>query len=131
MLLNPIHEERIGKFIQYFLEKGFDKVVFEFDSDDDGQSTNYLIPSSSKNYEISYRFLEFMPNGDIGEHFSDGGYDYIDDIFPVTQQPHPRYQQVIERLRELGDKVEKVDFYRKPVEVVIISLLDGTEELIF
>lgn len=129
MLLNLIHEERIGKFIQYFLERGFDKVALEFDSDD-GELTNYLIPSSSKNYEISYRFFEFMPNGDIGEHFSDGGYDYVDDIFPAKQKSHPQYQKVVERLRELGDKVEKVEFYRKPVEVVAIYLLDGTEELI-
>lgn len=129
MLLSLIHEERIGKFIQYFLEKGYEKVALEFDSDD-GELTSYLIPSSSNNYEISYRFFEFMPNGDIGEHFSAGGYDYVDDIFPVKQKPHPQYQKVVERLYELGDKVDKVEFYRTPVEVVIIQLLDGTEEQI-
>lgn len=131
MLLNLKHEERIGKFIQYFLEKGFEKVALEFDGDDDGQSTNYLIPSSSNNYEISYRFFEFMPDGDIVEQFSDGGYDYVDDIYPATQQSHPQYQKVVAWLHELGDKVEKVDFYRKPVEVVVIYLIDSTEELIF
>jgi hypothetical protein len=124
------HEKRIGRFIQYFLEKGFDKVALEFDGDDDGQSTNYLIPSSSKNYEITYRFFEFMPDGDIIEQFSDGGYDYVERIYPATQQPHPQYQKVVAWLHELGDKVEKVEFYRKPVEVVVIYLIDGTEELI-
>nr|DAI07060.1 MAG TPA: hypothetical protein [Caudoviricetes sp.] len=130
MLLNLTHEERIGKFIQYFLENGFDKVALEFDGDADGQSTNYLIPSSSKNYEIIYRFFEFMPDGDIIEQFSDGGYDYVDNIYPATQQAHPQYQKVVAWLHELGDKVEKVEFYRKPVEVVVIYLSDGTEKLI-
>lgn len=130
MLLCLKHEERIGKFIQYFLERGYEKVALEFDSDDDGQATNYLIPSSSNNYEISYRFFEFMPDGDIIEQFSDGGYDYVDDIFPDTQQSHPQYQKVVDRLHELGNKVDKVEFYRKPVEVVVIYLLDGSEELI-
>ena len=131
MLLNLTHEERIGKFIQYFLEKGFDKVALEFDGDADGQSTNYLIPSSSKNYEIIYRFFEFMPDGDIIEQFSDGGYDYVDNIYPATQQAHPQYQKVVAWLHELGDKVDEVEFLAKPKPSATIYLLDGTIEQIF
>lgn len=129
MLLNLNHKERIGKFIQYLLENDYDEAQLQFDND--VPSINYLVVANVKRGDFFWRAFEFLPNGDIVENFSDGGSDFIDDIYPPEQTTHPCYQKVVETLRELNDKVDEVEFLAKPKPSATIYLLDGTIEQIF
>lgn len=129
MLLCLKHEERIGKFIQYLLENDFNEVQLSFD--DEVSSVKYLVAANTKRGDFFWRAFEFLPSGDIVENFSDGGSDFIDDIYPSEQTTHPCYQKVVERLYELNDKVDEVEFLSKPKPSATIYLLDGTQEQIF
>lgn len=129
MLLNLNHKERIGKFIQYLLENDYDEAQLQFDND--VPSINYLVAANVKRGDFFWRAFEFLPNGDIVENFSDGGSDFIDDIYPPEQTTHPCYQKVVETFRELNDKVDEVEFLAKPKPSATIYLLDGTIEQIF
>ena len=112
MLFIMNHEERIGKFIQYLLENGFDEAQLRFDTD--VPSINYLVAANTKRGDFFWRAFEFLPSGDIVENFSDGSSDFIDDIYPVTQSTHTHYQKVVERLRLLNDNVDEVEFNKLP-----------------
>lgn len=129
MLLCLKHEERIGKFIQFLLENDYDEAQLQFD--DEVSSVNYLVAINIKCGDFFCRAFEFLPSGEIVENFSDGGCDFVDDIYPDTQATHPCYQKVVERLRELNDKVDEVEFRAKPKPSATIYLLDGTIEQIF
>lgn len=129
MLLIMKHEERIGKFIQYLLENDYDEAQLQFDND--VPSINYLVAANVKRGDFFWRAFEFLPDGDIVENFSDGGSDFVDDIYPPEQTTHPCWQKVVERLRELNDNVDEVEFLAKPKPSATIYLLDGTQEQIF
>lgn len=129
MLLNLKHEERIGKFIQYLLENGYEEIQLQFDTD--APSVNYLTAVKAERDEFFCRAFEFFSDGDIVENFSDGGCDFVDDIYPDTQASHPCYKKVVERLRELNDKVDEVEFIAKPKPSATIYLLNGAIERIY
>ena len=129
MLLIMNHEERIGKFIQYLLENDYDEVQLSFD--DEVSSVNYLVAANTKRGDFFWRAFEFLPGGDIVETFSDVSSDFVDDIYPPEQTTHPCWQKVVERLRELNDNVDEVEFRLKPQPSATIYLLDGTIEQIF
>jgi hypothetical protein len=123
------HEERIGKFIQYLLENDYDEVQLSFD--DEVSSVNYLVAANTKRGDFFWRAFEFLPGGDIVENFSDVSSDFVDDIYPHEQEPHPLWQKVVERLHELGDKADEVEFKLKPFPNATIYLVDGTIDQIF
>lgn len=129
MLLNLKHEERIGKFIQYLLENGYEEVQLKFD--DEVPSVNYLVAFDVRFGEFAHRAFEFLPSGKIVENFTDGNDEFIDDIYPPAQEPHPLWQKVVERLHEFGDEVDEVEFKLKPFPNATIYLVDGTIDQIF
>lgn len=129
MLLNLKHEERIGKFIQYLLENGYDEVQLQFD--DEEPIVNYLVAFDVRFGEFGCRAFEFLPSGMIVENFTDGNDEFIDDIYLPTQESHPLWQKVVERLYELGDEVDEVEFKLKPFPNATIYLSDGTIDQIF
>lgn len=129
MLLCLNHEERIGKFIQYLLENGYEEVQLQFD--DEVSSVNYLVAFRTEIGMFYHRAFEFLSSGNIVENFTDGNDEFIDDIYPHEQEPHPLWQKVVERLRELGDKADEVEFKLKPFPNATIYLTDGTIDQIF
>lgn len=129
MLLCLNHEERIGKFIQYLLENGYEEVQLQFD--DEVPSVNYIVAFDVGFGEFGCRAFEFLPSGKIVENYSDGNDEFIDDIYPLDQEPHPLWQKVVERFRELGDKADEVEFKLKPFPNATIYLTDGTIDQIF
>lgn len=124
MLLCLKHEERIGKFIQYLLENGYDEVQLKFD--DEVTSVNYLVAFRVEPGLFFHRSFEFLPSGMIVENFTDGNDEFIDDIYLPTQEPHPLWQKVVKRLHELGDEADEVEFKLKPFPNATIYLVDGT-----
>lgn len=129
MLLCLKHEERIGKFIQYLLENDYEEAQLQFDNDI--PSINYLVAIITKRGDFYCRAFEFLPSGEIVENFSDATSDFIDDIYPPEQTTHPCWRKVVERLQELGDDVDEVEFRITPQPSATIYLLDGTIEQIF
>nr|DAO28852.1 MAG TPA: hypothetical protein [Caudoviricetes sp.] len=128
MLLNLNHKDRIGKFIQYLLENDYEKVVLSFD--DETTNINYLAATGGtiEGFLIRTKYYEFLPTGSIVQNFNGGEDRFVADIYPPEQTIHPCWQKVVERLQELGDDVDEVEFRIKPQPSARIHLMNGTDE---